>query len=100
MPAHEAEHAHASMLVVHLARVAALGGLVFGCSTAVISGVVSSIDAQFIQPLALQETARNTLSGLTVSSALFGCVFGSALAGWVSARFGRRGGMLVAAVVL
>jgi SP family xylose:H+ symportor-like MFS transporter len=100
MPANEAEQTRTSKLVLHLARVAALGGLVFGCSTAVISGVVSSIDAQFIHSLALGETARNTLSGLTVSSALFGCVLGSALAGGLSARFGRRGGMLVAAILL
>jgi len=86
-------------LVFRLARVAALGGLVFGCSTAVVSGVVTSIDAQFIQPLALGETARNTLSGVTVSSALFGCILGAPLAGWLSARYGRRAGMFLAAAM-
>ena len=100
MHANAVEPTRINALVVRLARVAALGGLVFGCSTAVISGVVTSIDAQFIQALALGETARNTLSGLTVSSALFGCILGSALTGWLSARFGRRAGMLVAAAAL
>jgi SP family xylose:H+ symportor-like MFS transporter len=35
---------------------------------------MNSIDANFIDPLWLSETMRNSLSGLTVSSALFGCV--------------------------
>jgi galactose mutarotase-like enzyme len=59
-------------LVVGLTFVATLGGLLFGYDTAVISGVVSSIDANFIDPLNLAETARSSLSGWTVSSALFG----------------------------
>jgi SP family xylose:H+ symportor-like MFS transporter len=86
-------------LVKRLARIAAGGGFVFGCSTAVISGAVTSIDAQLIQPLALSETARNAVSGLTVSSALFGCILGAPLAGLLSARYGRRTGMLWAAAL-
>jgi len=84
-------------LVRRLARVAAGGGFVFGCSTAVISGAVTSIDAQLIQPLALSETARNAVSGLTVSSTLFGCILGAPLAGLLSARYGRKTGMIWAA---
>ena len=79
--------------------VAALGGLLFGYDTAVISGAVGSIDADFIAPLRLGETWRNTLSGLTISSALFGCVLGSALAGGLADRFGRRVGLIVAATL-
>jgi hypothetical protein len=48
--------------------------LLFGYDPAVISGAMNSIDANFIDPLWLSETMRNSLSGLTVSSALFGCV--------------------------
>ncbi|HEY0340711.1 MAG TPA: sugar porter family MFS transporter, partial [Steroidobacteraceae bacterium] len=44
----------------------------------------------------LSETARSSLSGWTVSSALFGCIIGALLAGWVSNAIGRKGGMLVA----
>ena len=83
-------------LVVGLTFVATLGGLLFGYDTAVISGAVSSIDANFIDPLNLAETARSSLSGWTVSSALFGCIIGAAIAGWVSNALGRKGGMLVA----
>jgi SP family xylose:H+ symportor-like MFS transporter len=83
-------------LVIGLTFVATLGGLLFGYDTAVISGAVSSIDANFIDPLNLPETARSSLSGWTVSSALFGCVLGAIVAGWVSRAIGRKGGMLVA----
>jgi MFS transporter, SP family, xylose:H+ symportor len=83
-------------LITGLTFVATLGGLLFGYDTAVISGAVSSIDANFIDPLHLSETARSSLSGWTVSSALFGCIIGAVIAGWVSNAIGRKGGMLVA----
>jgi MFS transporter, SP family, xylose:H+ symportor len=83
-------------LVTGVTFVATLGGLLFGYDTAVISGAVSSIDANFIDPQHLSETARSSLSGWTVSSALFGCVIGALIAGWVSNAIGRKGGMLVA----
>jgi len=83
-------------LVAGLTLVATLGGLLFGYDTAVISGAVSAIDANFIEPLNLSETARSSLSGWTVSSALFGCIIGAVIAGWVANRLGRKGGLLVA----
>ncbi|HZO23758.1 MAG TPA: D-xylose transporter XylE [Steroidobacteraceae bacterium] len=83
-------------LVVTLTFVATLGGLLFGYDTAVISGAVSSIDAYFIEPLNLAETARSSLSGWTIASALFGCIIGAAIAGWISTGLGRRGGLLIA----
>jgi SP family xylose:H+ symportor-like MFS transporter len=86
-------------LVTGLTFVATLGGLLFGYDTAVISGAVSSIDANFIDPLQLSETARGSLSGWTVSSALFGCIIGAVIAGWISNAIGRRGGMLVASAL-
>lgn len=86
-------------LVITLTFVATLGGLLFGYDTAVISGAVSSIDAYFINPLNLSETARSSLSGWTIASALFGCVIGAAVAGGISTRLGRRGGLLIAAAL-
>lgn len=77
--------------------VAAFGGLLFGYDTAVISGAVHAIDANFIDPLSLSGTLHDTLSGLTISSALLGCIFGGILAGPVSTRLGRRGGLQLAA---
>jgi SP family xylose:H+ symportor-like MFS transporter len=85
-----------SSLVIGLTFVATLGGLLFGYDTAVISGAVSSIDANFIDPQHLSETARSSLSGWTVSSALLGCIIGALVAGWVGNAFGRKGGMLIA----
>jgi SP family xylose:H+ symportor-like MFS transporter len=86
-------------LVVGLTFVATLGGLLFGWDTAVISGAVSSIDAYFIDPLGLSETARSSLSGWTISSALLGCIIGAGVAGWLSTALGRKGGLIVAAVL-
>ena len=86
-------------LTMGLTLVAALGGLLFGYDTAVISGAVGSIDANFIDPLHLSETWRNTLSGLTISSALFGCVLGCVVAGGIADRYGRRTGLIVAAIL-
>jgi SP family xylose:H+ symportor-like MFS transporter len=86
-------------LVHGLTLIAALGGLLFGYDTAVISGAVGAIDANFIVPRGLPETAAGSLSGWTISCALLGCVIGAGLAGPVSQRIGRRGGLLVAAVL-
>ncbi|HTY50099.1 MAG TPA: D-xylose transporter XylE [Steroidobacteraceae bacterium] len=87
---------HTRSLITGLTFVATLGGLLFGYDTAVISGAVSAIDANFIAPLHLSETARGSLSGWTVSSALLGCVIGAMVAGWVGNRFGRKGGLIIA----
>src|ERR1700704_3634033 len=86
-------------LVTGVTFVATLGGLLFGYDTAVISGAVSSIDAYFIEPLGLAETARSSLSGWTISSALLGCIVGAMLAGWVSTALGRRGGLMIAGLM-
>jgi MFS transporter, SP family, xylose:H+ symportor len=86
-------------LIAELTFVATLGGLLFGYDTAVISGAVASIDAYFIDPQNLSETARNNLSGWTISSALLGCVIGAMVAGWVAQHIGRKGGMIVAAIL-
>src|SRR6516162_11158961 len=90
---------NSNWLITGLTFVATLGGLLFGYDTAVISGAVSSIDANFIDPLHLSETARGSLSGWTISSALFGCIIGAGVAGWLAKAVGRKGGLIVAAVL-
>ncbi|MDB5972477.1 MAG: D-xylose transporter XylE [Hydrocarboniphaga sp.] len=82
-----------------LTLIAALGGLLFGYDTAVISGAIGSIDLNFIDPLQLSETARSSLSGFTISSALFGCVIGGAGAGWLADRYGRKRTLVFAALM-
>lgn len=86
-------------LVIALTFVATLGGLLFGYDTAVISGAVGAIDHYFIDPQHLSQTAASSLSGWTISSALFGCVLGSVVAGWISSRLGRKRGLMVAALM-
>lgn len=71
--------------------VAALGGLLFGYDTGVISGAILFIKTQF--------SLSTTMEEIVVSSVLVGAVFGSALGGALTDRFGRRGLILVAAVI-
>jgi MFS transporter, SP family, xylose:H+ symportor len=86
-------------LVVGLTLIAALGGLLFGYDTAVISGAVSAIDANFITPQHLPETAAGSLSGWAISCALLGCIIGAGVAGPVSTRYGRKPALMLAAVL-
>ena len=70
--------------------VAAMGGLLFGYDTAVISGAIGFVQSHFV--LNAAET------GWAASCALVGCIAGSALAGTISNRFGRR--LLIAVAAL
>ncbi|MBM7407380.1 MULTISPECIES: MFS transporter [Sphingomonas] len=69
---------------------AALGGLLFGFDTAVISGTTTALQARF----ALSDASL----GFTVASALIGTVIGSLVAGAPADRFGRKPMLLVIAV--
>lgn len=70
--------------------VAALGGLLFGFDTAVISGATSALATAFqLTPSGL---------GLTVSIALWGTVVGALLASIPGDRYGRRDSLRVMAI--
>ena len=71
--------------------VAALGGLLFGYDTAVISGAIGPMQAYF------GLTAAQT--GWAASSALVGCVLGAMLAGTFSDRIGRKKVLIISAVL-
>ena len=87
-------------LVVGLTLSAALGGLLVGYDTAVISGAVAAIDHNFINPqTGLSETARGSLSGWTISCALLGCIIGAFVAGPVSTKWGRKATLMLSAVL-
>lgn len=79
------------LYVVLISVVAALGGLLFGFDTAVISGTIN-----FIQPyFGLSEAGL----GWTVSSLLFGCIAGVLLAGKTGDRYGRRKVLMLSALL-
>lgn len=67
------------------AVVAALGGLLFGFDTAVISGTTSALTAAY--------GLTDKLLGITVSVAIWGTVIGAMLAALPGERFGRRDSM-------
>jgi SP family arabinose:H+ symporter-like MFS transporter len=68
--------------VILITVISALGGLLFGFDTAVISGTISLVREQFQMGLDLE--------GWFVSSALVGCVAGVAFAGVASDIWGRK----------
>jgi len=77
--------------VVLAASVAALGGLLFGYDTGVISGAILFVAKGFALSTATQE--------FVVSVVLIGCVLGAAGAGWLADRYGRKRTLLCAGVV-
>ncbi|WP_017733948.1 D-xylose transporter XylE [Nafulsella turpanensis] len=77
--------------IISITIAATLGGLLFGYDTAVISGAIGSLRTYF------ELTAAQT--GWAASSALVGCVIGASIAGWIADRFGRKPGLLAAAVL-
>ncbi len=77
--------------VYMLTAVAALGGLLFGYDTAVISGAIGFLKIKF------QLSAAMT--GWAASSAIIGCIFGAMFAGWASDRFGRKKVLILTAIL-
>ena len=71
-----------NLVLFRAAIIAALGGLLFGFDTAVISGTTDQLRNVF-------GLTPNTL-GFTVASALIGTIFGAMLAGRPSDLLGRR----------
>lgn len=77
--------------------VAVLGGLLFGYDTAVISGAEKGLQAFFMQ--ADDFVYTDTWHGITSSSALIGCIVGSALSGYFATRFGRKYSLFMAGIM-
>lgn len=74
-----------------LALSAALGGLLFGYDTAVISGTIDQVVEQFGLDVLQQ--------GWYVGCALVGSIAGVLFAGWLSDRIGRRPAMFLSAIL-
>lgn len=72
---------------------ATLGGLLFGYDTAVISGAEKAVQAYLVNSLGLS----TFIHGLTISSALIGCVIGGAVSGFFASRLGRKKSLIATA---
>jgi sugar porter (SP) family MFS transporter len=79
------------MKVAIIAATAALGGLLFGYDTGVISGALLFLRTAF--------HLSSLMEGVVTSTALAGAACGAAVAGRLADRFGRRPLLLVTAVV-
>lgn len=77
--------------------VAVIGGLLFGYDTAVISGAEKGLQAFFVG--AGDFVYTDGLHGITSSSALIGCIIGSAISGYLASNFGRKKSLILAGVL-
>lgn len=78
-------------LVIRSAVVAALGGLIFGFDTAVISGAEEQIQQVF--------DLSDAMLGFTVTTALIGTIVGALTAGKPADRYGRKRALYVIGVL-
>ena len=91
-----AEKTGSKAYLYSIVLVAIIGGLLFGYDTAVISGAEKGLQAFFLQ--AGDFTYTDFMHGLTSSSALIGCIIGSALSGLFASRLGRKKSLVLAGV--
>lgn len=80
-----------------IVSVAVLGGLLFGYDTAVISGAEKGLQAFFLG--AKDFVYTDVLHGITSSSALLGCIIGSAISGLIAGRLGRKPALILAGIL-
>ncbi len=80
-----------------IVAVAVLGGLLFGYDTAVISGAEKGLQAFFLG--AKDFVYTDVLHGITSSSALLGCIIGSAISGLIAGKLGRKPALILAGIL-
>ena len=71
--------------------IGALGGLLFGYDTAVISGAIGFLETKFSLDV--------NQKGFAVSSAIFGCILGVMVSGNLADKVGRKKALLLTAVL-
>jgi SP family arabinose:H+ symporter-like MFS transporter len=77
--------------LILICTTAGLGGFLFGFDTAVISGAINFLRAQFHLSAAME--------GWLMSSALLGSVIGAAIAGYLSDKYGRKKILILSALL-
>lgn len=77
--------------IIKVSVVAALGGLLFGYDTAVIAGAIGYLQTKF--------NLSPAMVGWAASSAIWGCILGASLAGYLSDRIGRKKVLIITAVL-
>jgi len=82
---------HNMAYVMAICAVAALGGLLFGYDSSVISGAIEPISHHY--QLSPAET------GWAVSNVIIGCVIGCLVAGKLADRYGRKKMLIVTAIL-
>jgi SP family galactose:H+ symporter-like MFS transporter len=85
------QESHPSRFVYIVAAISALGGMLFGYDTGVISGAILFIKKEFVLSTALEE--------VVVSVVLIGAVSGAAAGGTLADRFGRRKLIIITAAI-
>ena len=83
--------------LISIVMVAVLGGLLFGYDTAVISGAEKGLQAFFMG--ADDFVYTDFWHGFTSSSALVGCIIGSAISGLLASNWGRKRSLIFAGVM-
>ena len=80
-----------SPIVYFIGLTAALAGLLFGLDIGVISGAEGFIQKSF--------SITDRIIEIIISAILWGAVFGTLISGILSNRFGRRGAILISALI-
>ena len=83
--------------LISIVMVAVIGGLLFGYDTAVISGAEKGLQAFFMG--ADDFVYTDFWHGFTSSSALVGCIIGSAISGYLASNWGRKRSLIFAGVM-
>jgi MFS transporter, SP family, xylose:H+ symportor len=87
------------LYIIGVTLVATIGGLLFGYDTAVISGAVDSLKTFFHLNAETFGEMATFYHGATVSSALLGCIIGSAVSGIFASKLGRKKSLFLAALL-
>ncbi|HIW35242.1 MAG TPA: sugar porter family MFS transporter [Candidatus Paenibacillus intestinavium] len=88
----QTQHETSSLKFVTLISiVAAIGGLLFGFDTAVVSGAIGFMEVRF--------SLTDFQVGWAVSSLIVGCIVGAGFSGILSDKFGRKKTLIAAAIL-